>query len=62
MATEWFVVDLRTQRIVNCVTTSNGRDAAQLLADGMINGEHLAVTDCPTCDQLKNYRYWNERP
>lgn len=59
---EWYVVDLRTQRIVNCVTTRGGRDAALRVAAGMIDGEHLTVTDRPNLGQLKNYRYWNERP
>lgn len=58
-AVEWFVVDTRTGRIVNCITTSRPGEPS---LHGFVDAEHLAITRTPTSEQLRGYQFWNERP
>ena len=58
---EWFIIDTRTDEIINCVTTNEGRDTAERVAANMVDGEHLRVDCHPLISQLQQYRYWNER-
>lgn len=59
MATEWFVIDTRTNEIVNCITTDRGGEPS---LDGFEHPEHHRVDRHPPMAMLERYRYWNERP
>jgi hypothetical protein len=56
---EWWIIDRRTDRAVNVVSTSKpqGPDVSVFL-----NGEHLYATLSPTDLQRRGYQYWGERP
>lgn len=58
-AVEWFVIDTRSGRIVNCITTSRPGEPS---LDGFVDVEHLTVTRTPSAAQLCGYQYWDERP
>lgn len=58
---EWYVIDERTNTIVNCVTTS-GTGAPTNALRGFIDAEHLRLDPNPPLAMLQKYRYWNERP
>lgn len=57
--TEWFVIDTRSNSIVNCVT-------ANVRPDGVLarftDAEHLRLDPNPPLEMLRRYRYWDERP
>ena len=57
---EFYVIDTRTNEIVNCVTTSG--NVPTLDPKGWEDAEHLRLDEHPTMSQLQQYRYWNERP
>lgn len=54
---DWYIVDIRTNKIVNCIATSNPK------GPDMHNWEsyHEAANDPPRY-MLENYRYFWERP
>lgn len=58
--TEWYVVDKRTNEIINCITTSGPRPDDALTR--FVNGEHLRLDANPPLSMLERYQYWNERP
>jgi hypothetical protein len=58
-ATQWYVVDKRSGRIVNAVLTAKP-DGPNLST--FIDAEHLTATTTPTQSQLEGYRYYWERP
>jgi hypothetical protein len=51
---EYFIIDNRTNKIVNCVTSS--------IEPKNMFGEDYYLTSEPTLEQLSNYQYYNERP
>jgi hypothetical protein len=64
MAT-YYVIDSRSNRIVNAITTtrnlSDPTEAADALR-GFINPEHLRLDANPPQSMLERYQYWSERP
>lgn len=59
-ATEWFVIDTRTNVIVNCIYTADDREPS--LDFGWTEPEFLRVDKNPTREQRESYRFWYERP
>ena len=57
--TTYYIIDTRTDRIINAVETSK-RNGPSL--NGFYNREFLKATTTPTSSQLRDYRYWSERP
>ena len=55
---DWWIIDTRTNRIVNCVHMRGGPPDLNT----WVEPEHLRATLTPSMAQLQNYRYWNERP
>ena len=58
--TEYYVIDTRSGRIVNCITTSKPKDEIDL--SRFENSEHLRLDANPPQRLLEKYRYWEERP
>lgn len=56
---EWFVIDTRTNEIVNCITADK---EPTLDPARWVHAERLRLDLHPTRAQLEGYRYWNERP
>ena len=55
----WFIIDTRTNDIVNaCEGARSEADALR----GFEHPEYLRATQTPSRAQLEGYRYWNERP
>lgn len=57
----FFVVDTRSDQIVNCIETRTWRDAERCRR-GMLEAEHLRIDENPSQAQLDAYPYWSERP
>lgn len=57
---EWWVIDVRSNQIVNCITTTGRPDPPSLA--GMCDAEHLRLTETPTTEQLLSYKFYAERP
>lgn len=55
---EWWIIDTRTNEIVNCCTMRGGPPDLGRWVDP----EHLRTTLTPTQAQLEAYQYWSERP
>lgn len=60
MSREFYVIDTRTNRIVNCITTSG--EMPTLDPQRWMSAEHLRLDEHPTRSQLEAYEYWNGRP
>lgn len=58
MAT-WYVIDTKTNEIVNAVEADRKPTAVLAL---MTEAEHLRLDQHPPQFMLRRYRYWNERP
>lgn len=54
----WYVIDTRTNEIVNCITTAAGEDAANTIAANLIDGEFLRVDRNPPAAMIERYEDW----
>lgn len=59
--TEWYVIDTRTNEIVNCITSSDS-NRVELVLGSFVDAEFLRLDPNPPRALLERYRYWNERP
>jgi hypothetical protein len=59
MWTDWYVIDTRTNEIVNCISSQGGNEPS--LA-GFTEPEHLRLDRNPPRKMLERYLYWSERP
>jgi hypothetical protein len=57
--TEWYVIDRRTNEIINCITTDGPRMPS---VERFTEAEFLYLDPHPPMHMLQRYRYWNERP
>jgi len=55
---EWYVIDRRTNEIVNCITTGGPMPSVERFT----SAEFLYLDPNPPRHMLERYRYWNERP
>lgn len=59
---EWYVIDKRSGRIVNCITSVN-KDPVNLLEKfPEYPPEHFRLSDNPSQQQLEGYEFWHTRP
>lgn len=59
--TTWYVIDTRSNQIINAITTS-GASKPEIDPKHWKDPEHLRLDANPPMSMLENYRYWNERP
>jgi hypothetical protein len=52
---EWYVVSIRTNMIVNCITSRQGPE--HILARTGYDPEHYRLTDSPTDQMLRDYEF-----
>lgn len=52
---EWYVINKKTNEIVNCVVVVGNIPPSYLYDDNYL------VTTTPSLRQLENYKYYNER-
>jgi hypothetical protein len=57
MTTTWYVIDTRSNEIVNAIEASTKPGL-----DHFTDPEHLRLDANPPLAMLKRYRYWDERP
>lgn len=57
----FYVIDRRTNEIVNAVATTRPITDPALIR-GWVDAEHLYLDENPPLAVLERYRYWNERP
>ena len=61
MRDTYYIIDTRTNEIINAVETTS-TERAQGVAAGMTDPHTLRVSKNPPLEMLRRYRYWNERP
>jgi hypothetical protein len=54
--TDYYVIDTRTQKIVNCVSSTREPDISD-----WPGAEHIRLSTYPTDSQLADYQYYTER-
>jgi hypothetical protein len=59
--TTWYVIDTRTDEIINAITTTSGAKP-DIDPKRWESAEHLRLDANPPLSMLRNYRYWDERP
>lgn len=55
----WYIIDTRTNTIVNAVDTSDRREPD---LSGYRSAKYLILDPYPPARLLEAYKYWNERP
>ena len=58
----WYIIDRRTNEIINAVETSTYDRAMAVVARMEGGPQNYRVDRNPPREMLEAYRYWNERP
>ena len=59
--TTWYVIDTRSNEIINAMDVHDGHKPT-IDPKHWVDAEHLRLDANPPIEQLKRYRYWDERP